>query len=45
MLIILMFLVLKLYSLFIFVVFINSFKGPNKLIQLGITPYSENCPL
>ena len=42
---ILMFLVLKLYSLFIFVVFINSFKGPNKLIQLVITPYSEKLSI
>ena len=38
---ILMFLVLKIYSLFIFVVFINSFKGPIKLIHLVITPYSK----
>ena len=37
---ILMFLVLKIYSLFLFVVFINSFKGPIKLIHLVITPYS-----
>ena len=36
-----MFLVLKIYSLFIFVVFINSFKGPIKLIHLVITPYSK----
>ena len=34
-----MFLVLKIYSLF--VVFINSFNGPIKLIHLVVTPYSE----
>ena len=39
--VILMFLVLKLYSLCILVVFINSFKGHIKLIHLVITPYSE----
>ena len=35
---ILMFPVLKIYSLFIFVVFINSFKDPIKLIHYVITP-------